>query len=215
MNTREIVSEPVHFAAMMVLYGQADAIVAGNMKRVASVFRAVNKYRQEPVPTKPLFAISIVLVPEFAKKFGGRGIYFLADTGVTPDPTVENMAYFAVETAKMARHMLGKSVRVAMLSAYAALSPDSYSVRVHRNSMLQPSDVWVFPTLDAADISKKLLCMMPSVYNYGLILGGLLFPIAQLPRLTDEDRMFGTALVVGNEAIKFHLLYPQGVAPLY
>ena len=33
--------------------------------------------------------------------------------------------------------------------------------------------------------------------------------------LTDEDRMFGTALVVGNEAIKFHLLYPQGVAPLY
>ena len=27
------------------------------------------------------------------------------------------MAYFAVETAKMARHMLGKSVRVAMLSA--------------------------------------------------------------------------------------------------
>ena len=69
MNTREIVSEPVHFAAMMVLYGQADAIVAGNMKRVASVFRAVNKYRQDPVPTKPLFAISIVLVPEFSKKF--------------------------------------------------------------------------------------------------------------------------------------------------
>ena len=167
------------------------------------------------------------------------------------------MAYFAVETAKMARHMLGKGVRVAMLSAStdgsvpelaadrtraatalarsvvekecldneitvegeiqidAALSPDSYSVRVHRTSMLQPSDVWVFPTLDAADISKKLICMMPSVCNYGLILGGLLFPIAQLPRLTDEDRMFGTALVVGNEAIKFHLLYPQGVAPLY
>lgn len=43
----------------------------------------------------------------------------------------------------------------------AALSPDSYSVRVHRTSLLQPSDVWVFPTLDAADISKKLICMMP------------------------------------------------------
>ena len=56
---------------------------------------------------------------------------------------------------------------------------------------------------------------MPSVYNYGLILGGLLFPIAHLPRRTDVDRIFGTALVVGNEAIKFHLLYPQGVAPLY
>ena len=246
MNTREIVSEPVHFAAMMVLYGQADAIVAGNMKRVASVFRAVNKYRQDPVPTKPLFAISIVMVPEFAEKFGGRGIYFLADTGVTADPTVENMAYFAVETAKMAMLSASTDGSVPELAADrtraatalarsvvekecldneitvegeiqidAALSPDSYSVRVHRTSLLQPSDVWVFPTLDAADISKKLICMMPSVCNYGLILGGLLFPIAQLPRLTDEDRMFGTALVVGNEAIKFHLLYPQGVAPLY
>lgn len=257
MNTVEIVSEPVHFAAMMVLYGQADAIVAGNMKRVASVFRAVGKYRQDPVPTKPLFAVSIMLIPEFAKKFGGSGIYFLADTGVTADPTVENMAYFAVETGKMARHMLGKSVRVAMLSAStngavpemsasrvraatalaqsmvnkecmgsaisvegeiqidAALSAESYSVRVHRNSMMQPSDVWIFPTLDAADISKKLIGMMPLVHNYGLFLGGLLFPIAQLPRLTSEDSMFGTALVVGNEAIKFHLLYPQGVAPLY
>ena len=39
MNTREIVSEPVHFAAMMVLYGQADAIVAGNMKRVEMCIR--------------------------------------------------------------------------------------------------------------------------------------------------------------------------------
>ena len=42
-------------------------------------------------------------------------------------------------------------------------------IRDSRNSMLQPSEVWVFPTLDAADISKKLLCMMPSVYNLSLI----------------------------------------------
>lgn len=76
MNTREIVSEPVHFAAMMVLYGQADAIVAGNMKRVASVFRAVNKYRQDPVPTKPLFAISIVLVPRYQNSAAAASIFW-------------------------------------------------------------------------------------------------------------------------------------------
>ncbi len=53
------------------------------------------------------------------------------------------------------------------------------------------------------------------MHNYGLILGGLRFPVAQLPRLTNEDRMLGTALAVGNEAIKFHQRYPNGVAPLY
>ncbi len=257
-NTVEIVSEAVHFASMMVLYGQADAIVAGNMKRVASVFRAVTKYRVDPVPTKPLFAISIVLIPEFAKKFGGSGVYFLADTGVTSEPTVDHMAYFAAETGKFARHLMGKNVRVSLLSAStagsvpsmsadriraatalaksmiereglsaqidvegeiqidAALSCNSYNVRLHHAAASRlPSDVWVFPTFDAADIAKKLICLMPSVHNYGLILGGLRFPVAQLPRLTNEDRMFGTALVVGNEAIKFHQLYPNGVAPLY
>lgn len=75
MNTREIVSEPVHFAAMMVLYGQADAIVAGSTQKGSFVFRAVNKYRQDPVPTKPLFAISIVLVPEFSKNSRPRRLF--------------------------------------------------------------------------------------------------------------------------------------------
>lgn len=257
INTLEVVSEPMHFASLMILYGQADAIVAGNLKRIASVSRAVNKYRIDPIPTKPLFAISIVNIPEFIAKFGGDGIYFLADTGLTAEPTVENLAYFAIETAKMARHMKGKSIRVSMLSASthgsvpemsanrvraaaalansllekeglnqeitvegeiqidAALSTDYYSVRVNRNATKTPSDVWIFPTFDAADIAKKLICLMPSVQNYGLILGGLRFPVAQLPRLTDTDKMLGTALVVANEAIKFHELYPQGIAPLY
>ncbi|MFR1412556.1 MAG: hypothetical protein ACLSUW_09825 [Akkermansia sp.] len=52
--------------------------------------------------------------------------------------------------------------------------------------------------------------MMPSVCNYGLILGAAFRSPSS--RLTDEDRMFGTALVVGNEP-STHLLYPQGVAP--
>ena len=64
MNTREIVSEPVHFAAMMVLYGQADAIVAGNMKRVASVFRAVNKYPFLPSPSLPSRSFSFPNLPK-------------------------------------------------------------------------------------------------------------------------------------------------------
>ena len=75
MNTREIVSEPVHFAAMMVLYGQADAIVAGNMKRVASVFRAVNKYRQDPVPS-PCLPFPSCSFPNFPKNSAAAASIF-------------------------------------------------------------------------------------------------------------------------------------------
>jgi hypothetical protein len=33
---------------------------------------------------------------------------------------------------------------------------------------------------------------------------------AQVPRTVTEETLYGTALTVGYEAIKFHQLYPEG-----
>ena len=41
---------------------------------------------------------------------------FMADCGVIPEPTVEQLADIAVSTAQLARHLLGVPPRVAMLS---------------------------------------------------------------------------------------------------
>jgi phosphotransacetylase len=49
-------------------------------------------------------------------KFGENGVLFLADCGVIPDPTAEQLAEIAVETARLARHLLNLRARVAMLS---------------------------------------------------------------------------------------------------
>ena len=35
-------------------------------------------------------------------------------------------------------------------------------------------------------------------------------PAAQIPRTASEETIYGTALTVGYEAIKFHQLYPEG-----
>ena len=40
----------------------------------------------------------------------------MADCGVIPDPTVDQLAIIAVSTARLARHMLGVKPRVALLS---------------------------------------------------------------------------------------------------
>jgi phosphate acetyltransferase len=49
-------------------------------------------------------------------RFGENGVLFMADCGVVPDPTVDQLADIAVTTARLARHMLGIRPRVAFLS---------------------------------------------------------------------------------------------------
>jgi phosphotransacetylase len=70
--------------------------------------------------------------------------------------------------------------------------------------------VLIFPNLDAAHISLKLLQHCTGAQNYGQIIMGLARPAAQIPRTASEETIFGTALTIGYEAIKFHLLYPDG-----
>src|SRR6185503_15193752 len=49
-------------------------------------------------------------------RFGENGVMFLADCGVIPEPTVDQLADIAVSTALLSRQILGIRPRVAMLS---------------------------------------------------------------------------------------------------
>jgi phosphate acetyltransferase len=49
-------------------------------------------------------------------RFGEGGVMFMADCGVIPDPTVDQLADIAVSTAELSRQLLGKPPRVALLS---------------------------------------------------------------------------------------------------
>jgi phosphotransacetylase len=49
-------------------------------------------------------------------RFGENGVMFMADCGVIPDPTVDQLADIAVSTAELARQLLGRRPRVALLS---------------------------------------------------------------------------------------------------
>ena len=44
------------------------------------------------------------------------GVMFMADCGVIPEPTVDQLSDIAVSTAQLARHLLGVRPRVALLS---------------------------------------------------------------------------------------------------
>jgi phosphate acetyltransferase len=248
-NPAEIVSRPHYFGALMVQYGQADAIVGGNQALPASFFRAL-LHTIKPLPTVPkIFGVSLVTGAHL-KHCGGSGLLFLADCGLNPNPDVAELAAIAVETGKLAHHFLGRKAYVAMLShstkgsantpdaqrmvaatglaqdtvlrefleisiegeiqADVAIDPSAAEVKLPAAEARPTADVLVFPNLDAAHISLKLLQHVAGAEVYGQLILGLSRPAAQVSRTATSEMIFGTAAAIAVEAIKFHQLYPDG-----
>lgn len=252
-DAREIMVRPHFFASMMVQYGQADAMVAGNKVGVAAVYRAATRMIKPLPDCKQVFGITAAYVPAF-EQFGNHGMIFMADNGVADSVSVEDLGNMASLTGQFAFHLKGSPVRVALLSSStkgsnphssakkveaaaalaksliadkylsdniavdgelqidAALDPEVMRMRGYTGSS---ADVLIFPDVDTGDIVSRLLDMLPDVRVYGLFLAGLALPVVQIPRMASEDRIFGSALIAGLEAIKFHQLHPMGNAEVF
>jgi phosphotransacetylase len=248
-KAEEIVARPHYFGALMVQYGQADALVGGNIAMPATFFRAL-LHTIKPLPGVPkIFGVSILVGPHL-QNLGASGLLFLADCGLIPNPDVRELAAIALETGKLAHHFLGRKPLVAMLShstkgsastpdarrmaaaaslaqaevhkafldidiegelqADVALDPVASEIKTSSPGTRPTADVLVFPNLDAAHISLKLLQHVAGAQNYGQLILGLSRPAAQVPRTASEETPFGTAAAIALEAIKFHQLYPDG-----
>lgn len=248
-NTREIVARPHYFGSLMVQYGQADAVVGGNMGIPAAYFRALI-HTIKPLPSVPkIFGVTI-LMGNHLKNLGGSGLLLLADTAMVANPTVEELSSFALETGKLARHALGRKPVIAMLShstkgssrnqdalrmaaatslarnhaaglhldfaidgevqADVAVDPHAAEIKDPASQSTHAADVLIFPNLDAAHISMKLLQHVAGAQNYGQLIMGLSRPAAQIPRTATVETIFGTAAAIAVEAIKSHELHPDG-----
>lgn len=131
-NPCEIVSRPHNFAAMMVQYGHADGMVAGNQSMPATVFRAAMTMIKPIKEVPTVFGAMIMVAPPHLQHFGKDGILFLSDCGVIPEPDVKQLASIAVQTGKLARHFLARAPKIAMLSHSthgSASTPSSQKVK--------------------------------------------------------------------------------------
>ncbi len=68
------------------------------------------------------------------------------------------------------------------------------------------ADVLVFPDLNSANIASKLFVMGANPQAYGQLLLGLARPAAQVSRVATPETIFGVAVAVGVEAIKYREL---------
>jgi phosphate acetyltransferase len=113
-EAREAMQIPNYFGAMMVAMHQADGLVSGTMEISGSVLRPLFQIIKVAPTTTTASSCMVMEVED--TRFGENGILFMADCGVIPDPTVDQLADIAVSTAQLARQIVGKKPRVALLS---------------------------------------------------------------------------------------------------
>lgn len=113
-DPKKIVTDPHYFGAMMLQYGQADALVGGMRTYSSSLLRPL---LQVVKPQPQVQTISSCLVVDTGRaEIGTDGVLFLADCGVVPQPSVDQLADIAVLTGIFGRQIFGLSPKVALLS---------------------------------------------------------------------------------------------------
>jgi phosphate acetyltransferase len=113
-EAREAMMQPNYYGAMMLAMHQADGLISGASHFTGSVLRPLFQIIKAAPDIATVSSCMITEVED--TRIGENGVLFMADCGVVPDPTVDQLADIAVTTARLARHMLGIRPRVAFLS---------------------------------------------------------------------------------------------------
>lgn len=222
-----------YFGPMMVLSGEADAMISGYSRSFPKVLLPVLETVGRGQGVKRASTMNIMMTP--------RGPLFLADTAININPTAEELAEIAVMTAREVQ-AFGFEPVMAMLSYsnYGSSSkPEARKVKqavklLHQNYpelivdgeiqadfALNPEmgaqtfpfsklanrkvNTLIFPNLDSANITYKLMKELHGVKSIGPVMLGLDKPIhiLQLGASVEEIiNMTSIAVIDAQRAVK-------------
>src|SRR5258708_12996621 len=98
LEAREAMLQPNYFGAMMVAMHQADGFVSGTNQSTGSVLRPLFQIIKVAPKTSTASSCQVMEVED--SRFGENGVLFMPDSGVIPEPSVEQLANTPLSTAQ-------------------------------------------------------------------------------------------------------------------
>jgi phosphotransacetylase len=213
------------FAAMMLKAGDADCVVAGNLRSTPDVLRAALRVIGPAPGTRTVSSLFFMIAPKTGQ------VLSFADCSVVPRPNVAQLADIAISTGDHYRKVTGNEPRIAMLSfstlgslRHSSVTPVREAVdliRQRRPELLVEGElqfdaafvpavaqrkvpgsvlggranVFIFPDLNAGNIAYKIAERLGGYSALGPMLQGLAKPLHDVSRGCSAKDMVEVALV--------------------
>lgn len=116
-KARELLKDPLYYAAMMVKLEKADGYVAGAIHATGDVLRPALQIIKTASGVKTVSSFFIMVLPESSPYHATREVLFFADCAVVPQPDANQLSDIAVSTAKSFKALMpGQEPCLAMMS---------------------------------------------------------------------------------------------------
>lgn len=224
-DARKQLMDPLWYAAMMLVCGDADYCIGGNLSATASVLKAALRVIGLSDGIRTLSSMFFMISPDGSRVLG------FGDCAVVPEPTSEQLADIAISTASNFQQVTGQIPRVAMLSFStkgsakhatvehiakavalvkarapellidgelqfdAAIVKQVATLKAPNSLVAGKANVFIFPSLAAGNIAYKVAERLGGYTALGPMIQGLRLPMHDLSRGCSSEDMIQVALL--------------------